>query len=149
VPARVDAVPSIVSPPGQAEMEIATDAPSKPAEAGAPADPAQTPADIQAGLPEQPALPQMIEAKIIERVEPIYPPVCETNAAPVEVIVVGFTVTPNGNVVSERVTRSRNPCFENAALNAVRRWRFEPRTIDGVPSPAYEQRVTLEFKRPS
>lgn len=145
VPVRVDAVPSIPSPAGQAEMTVEA---AEPAPTAIP-NTAQTPPDVEAALPEPAPQPALIEARVIERVDPIYPPTCETGAAPIEVVVIGFTVTPQGNVVSERVTRSRNACFESAALNAVRRWKFEPRTIDGVPSPAYEQRVTLEFKRPS
>jgi TonB family protein len=58
-------------------------------------------------------------------------------------------VTPAGRVVSERVIKSSNHCFERAGLNAVKRWRFEPRTIDGAPRPAFEQQASFRFVRPS
>ena len=93
--------------------------------------------------------PAVIEAQIIERVDPVYPPECEASAAAAETVDLLFTITPEGAVVSERVAAATNPCFERAALNALKRWRFSPRRIDGAPRPAYEQQVSLRFDRPS
>jgi len=98
---------------------------------------------------EVPPLPVVVEAAILERVEPVYPPSCETSAADVETVEVAFTVTPGGAVVSERIVNSTNPCFDRAALNALKRWRFSPRTIDGSPRPAFEQQASFAFNRPS
>ncbi len=91
----------------------------------------------------------IIEAQVLERVEPVYPPECEATAAAAEAVNIVFTITPDGAVVSERVATSSNACFERAALNALKRWRFSPRTIAGAPRPAFEQQVTLSFDRPS
>jgi len=96
-----------------------------------------------------PEAPVVIEATIIERVEPVYPPGCEANAAALETVDIAFTITPDGAVVSERVTSSSNACFDRAALNAVKRWRFSPRMIDGAPRPAFEQQANFRFDRPS
>lgn len=96
-----------------------------------------------------PPLPVVVEAALVDRIEPVYPPACETEAAPAETVEVAFTVSPTGAVVSERIAASSNPCFERAALNAVKRWRFTPRTIDGSPRPAYEQKAAIRFDRPS
>ncbi|MFZ5616756.1 MAG: TonB family protein [Pseudomonadota bacterium] len=96
-----------------------------------------------------PPLPVIIEAQLVERIEPVYPPGCETAAAAVETVDLAFTITPDGAVVSERVTSSSNSCFDRAALNAVKRWRFSPRTIDGEPRPAFEQQANFRFERPS
>lgn len=97
-----------------------------------------------------PAAPgSVIEALVIERSQPVYPPSCEATAAPVETVTIAFTVSAVGSVVSERIAASTNPCFERAALNALRRWRFEPRRVDGAPRPAHDQSVTLRFDRPS
>lgn len=93
-------------------------------------------------------IPVMIEAKLINNVVPVYPVRCEAGAAPQETVEVGFTVTAEGGIASERVINSSNSCFDRPSLNAVRRWRFEPRTVDGVARPAFEQRVTFPFKRP-
>lgn len=106
------------------------------------APPAFQPAEI-------PAAPVILEARILERVEPVYPPGCETAAAASETVDLAFTITPTGAVVSERVTASSNECFDRAALNALKRWRFAPRTIDGQPRPAFEQQASFRFDRPS
>lgn len=104
--------------------------------------PAFKPADI-------PDAPVIVEARIIERVEPVYPPGCETSAAATETVDLAFTITPTGAVVSERVAASSNACFDRAALNAIKRWRFAPRTIEGQPRPAFEQQASFRFDRPS
>lgn len=85
---------------------------------------------------------------LVERISPIYPTRCELGAADVETVEVALNVTPDGTVAGARVATSSNSCFNDAALNAVRRWRFEPRTVDGVARPAYDQRFTLRFERP-
>jgi TonB family protein len=96
-----------------------------------------------------PPLPVVIEAAIIDRIEPVYPPGCEAGAAPLETVDLAFTITPAGAVVSERVVASTNPCFDRAALNALKRWTFSPRTIDGETRPAFEQQASMRFERPS
>lgn len=96
-----------------------------------------------------PPLPKIVEAAPLERVDPVYPPNCESAAAPVETVDLAFTITLGGDVVSERVARSTNPCFDRAALNAIKRWRFSPRTIGGEARPAFEQQASFAFNRPS
>lgn len=104
----------------------------------------QTPAE---GLPAEP-LPIVVEARPIDAHSPIYPPKCEADARADERVEVGFTVKVDGKIAAERVLSATNPCFERAALNAVRRWTYAPRTVDGTPQPAFEQRHTFVFKRP-
>ncbi len=109
--------------------------------------PAAPPPEFQPA--EIPAAPAIVEARIVERLEPVYPPGCENSAAPTETVDLAFTITPTGAVVSERVAASSNACFDRAALNALKRWRFAPRTIDGQPRPAFEQQASFRFDRPS
>jgi len=95
-----------------------------------------------------PIAPILVEANVTERIEPVYPRNCIAGANELETVSAAFTVSTNGSVVSERVTAASNECFQRAALNALRRWQFTPRTIDGTPRPAYEQQVTFKFERP-
>ena len=124
------------------------------AEAPIPARPVTETAIVPAAAPAfEPAVvpppPEIVEAAVLERVEPVYPPNCEASAAPVETVNLAFTITPGGEVVSERVASSTNACFDRAALNALKRWRFSPRTIDGEARPAFEQQASFRFDRPS
>lgn len=93
-------------------------------------------------------LPRVVEPVLIERIEPVYPRRCEADAAPVETVEIAFNITLGGVMSGERVASSSNSCFDEAALNAARRWRFSPRTVDGAPRPAYDQRYTLRFEKP-
>lgn len=133
VPLKLDGVPLQPAEDGRADVDPV------PAALAAPA--------LQA--PEAASAPSVVEARVTERIEPVYPPECEARAAPSENVDIAFTVTPEGAVVSERVVASSNSCFERAALNALKRWRFSPRTIGGAPRPAFEQQVSLRFERPS
>lgn len=94
------------------------------------------------------ALPPAIELVVVERVEPVYPRTCDAGAAPVETVEVMFNVTPLGRVAGEQVIASSNPCFNNAALNAVRRWTFEPHQAGGAARAVYDQRRVFTFNRP-
>ncbi|MEO1251123.1 MAG: TonB family protein [Pseudomonadota bacterium] len=86
---------------------------------------------------------------LLERIEPIYPIGCVDGAKPVEMVSVRFTVTTSGRVVSERVHDTTNACFNDAALMALRRWRYEPPRVDGALRAQYDREVALRFERPS
>lgn len=102
--------------------------------------------DATVGRP--PAPPELVETQILDRVDPVFPPRCVAGAMPVETVTVAFTVRVDGRVVSERVESASNPCFERAALSAIRQWSYRPRTIDGTPQAAFDQRATLTFRKP-
>ena len=90
----------------------------------------------------------VVEARLIERIEPVYPRSCLAQAGSQEIVMVAFNVSASGRVVSERAASASNACFEAAALNAVRRWRFEPRTVDGARRAAYDQTARFSFDKP-
>ena len=61
-------------------------------------------------------------------------------------VVVGALVDRYGAVVEVRLVKaSRHSGFNRLALSAVRKWRFEPATVDRVPVRA-EVPVTIEFR---
>ncbi|WP_425408065.1 TonB family protein [Hyphococcus sp.] len=91
---------------------------------------------------------EVIEPQLVERIDPIYPHSCTANARAEETVTVAFTISASGRVAAERVSNSTNACFDDAALNALRRWRFEPRTVNGAPRPAYDQSRAFTFQRP-
>lgn len=104
-----------------------------------------------AALPDpalQPADAEIIEARIIERIEPVYPRSCAAAARAVETATISFNVTAKGRISGERIAQTTNACFDDAALNAIRRWRFEPRMVDGAPRTAFDQKIQFSFQRP-
>jgi len=83
-------------------------------------------------------------ARPIERAQPEYPDECSsTTDQTVDVI---YDITSQGTTENIRVEQSTDSCFENAAIEAVREWRFEPRTVNGTPSPQYRTRTRVVFE---
>lgn len=115
----------------------------------APLDEAGAPVTATPDPVAAPAPPPVIELGVIDRIEPVYPRSCDADAAPVETVDVMFNVTPAGRVVGEQVLRSSNACFNDAALNAVRRWTFEPHKVGNEARAVYDQRRVFTFEQPS
>ncbi len=57
--------------------------------------------------------------------QPTYPSSCLNKGTEGYAIVV-FDVTANGDVVNARIADSSHRCFERAALDAIRKWKFSP-----------------------
>jgi TonB family protein len=78
----------------------------------------------------------------IRDVNPVYPE--EARAARVQgVVILEIVVDTLGQVSSARVLRGI-PLLENAAVDAVRQWLFEPTHLNGVPVPII-MTVTVNF----
>lgn len=69
------------------------------------------------------ALDQRPEARV--RINPVYPFDMRRSGLRGEVIV-GFIVDSDGNVRDPFIVRSSNPGFEQAAIDAVLKWKFRP-----------------------
>jgi TonB family protein len=82
--------------------------------------------------------------KLISSVLPVYPSIARTNGIEGNVVV-DASVGPAGNVVSTRVI-SGPPVLRQAALDALRRWKYQPGTLNGQPL-AVEIAVTIEFHK--
>jgi protein TonB len=66
------------------------------------------------------------------RIDPEYPPRAQQQGVEGYVIV-EFTISPSGTVQDLRVVESKPAyVFDQAVLAAVRRWRYNPRTVNGV-----------------
>lgn len=82
------------------------------------------------------------------RVDPDYPPRAKQRGIE-GWVEVEFTITKVGTVRDEHVLKS-NPSyvFDRAALQAVRRWRYNPQIKDGVAVEYAGQRTRFKFELP-
>jgi protein TonB len=74
---------------------------------------------------------------------PIYPELARRARVQGDVVI-ECTIDPSGRVVDASVTRSI-PWLDEAALEAVRGWRYRPTLVDGVPVPVL-MTVTVRFR---
>jgi TonB family protein len=75
-------------------------------------------------------------------VRPVYPDIAK-EARVQGVVIVETVIGPDGSVQDARVLRSI-PLLDEAALDAVRQWRFTPTLLNGVPVPVI-MTVTVNF----
>lgn len=79
------------------------------------------------------------------RVDPEYPPRAQQRGIEGWVIV-EFTITPLGTVEDPTVVNANPPgIFEQSVLRAIRRWRYNPRVVDGKPV-ARREKTKLSFR---
>ena len=73
----------------------------------------------------------LIAAKLVHRVEPIYPPlgVQLRREGRVELRAI---ISTDGSIQSLEVIAG-DPIFIQSALSAVRQWRYQPTILDGQP----------------
>jgi TonB family protein len=88
---------------------------------------------------------QVVPSEVISRVSPVYPPNAKRYGF-FGAVVVSAKVNKNGTVSDVRVL-SGNPVLGDAAVDAVKRWRYKPATSDGVPIDSTVQ-VTINFNPP-
>ena len=82
----------------------------------------------------------------IRDVPPVYPRAAI--AAKVEgIVVVEAKIDVTGRVTEVRIIRSI-PLLDNAALDAVRQWEFEPVVIDGIGRVPTIAALAVSFKLP-
>jgi TonB family protein len=98
---------------------------------------------VVGGLVKAGGSEKIIPPKLIKKVEPVYPE--EAKKAGVGgVVIIEATTDTYGRVASARVLRGI-PQLNQAAIDAVRQWVYEPMVIDGKPSPVVFT-VTMRFK---
>jgi periplasmic protein TonB len=131
-----DAAPSQPSQPQQQKQQQElpqpdTEVPDQEKEEVPQAPP---PADIQ-----EPAV--IVKPVLIHRVNPEYPEVARK--ARVEgTVILEAIISKNGDVENVKVLRGVHPLLDQAAVNAVRKWRYKPVTSNGKVHTT----VTVKFK---
>ena len=78
-------------------------------------------------------------------VRPEYPPIAIASKIQ-GVVILETTIDTNGRVMTARVLRSV-PLLDEAALQAVSQWEFEPTLVNGVPTPVI-MTTTVNFQLP-
>lgn len=62
-------------------------------------------------------------------------------------VTLSFDINEQGRPVNIQVIEAKpKGKFETSARQALRRWKYEPKKIDGTPVPVLNHSVTLEFK---
>ena len=82
----------------------------------------------------------------LSRVEPNYP--ARALKRNIEgSITLSFTIDPRGRAVDIKVT-SAHPkrIFDREAIRAIKKWRFQPKVVDGVAVSQFGMSQTIEFK---
>ena len=77
-------------------------------------------------------------------VEPVYPEIAK-RAGVTGVVILEAVIDPQGNVTDVNVLRSI-PLLDQAAMDAVRQWKYRPTLLNGVPVPIV-MTVTVNFGR--
>jgi protein TonB len=104
-------------------------------------------AGIEPPPPPAPVQPVRLHAGIrppqkLVHVAPLYPAIAQAAHAEGTVIMEA-TIDVHGNVTNVTVLKS-HPLLEQAALDAVRQWKFTPTLLNGVPTPII-MTVTVNF----
>jgi TonB family protein len=82
------------------------------------------------------------ESKLIHKVDIVYPDAART-ARVSGIVILQITVGAEGNVLEAQVLRG-HPLLNQAALDAVRQWRYSPTMLNGEPVPVIST-VSLRF----
>jgi protein TonB len=135
--AAAESAPSTGAPAPSAPSPPSTDTAPPP-----PAHVASTSATRQASSGEPP--PVVREAKLIRRIVPDYPSAAKRDGIEGSVDL-EVTISSRGDVADVSVLNATPPeMFEKSAVAAVRKWKYDPRFVDGLPSEAHIK-VHLDF----
>jgi len=88
---------------------------------------------VVGGLASKEPAPDVKPPKLVKMVEPVYP--VEAKKAGISgIVVVEAAVDVNGRVVNVKILKSI-PGLDQAALDAVKQWVYEPMLVNGKPRP--------------
>ena len=69
--------------------------------------------------------------ELVQRVQPVYPPLARQ--ARVQGVVVLKALIAKDGTVQTLELESGHPMLVNAAMDAVKKWRYKPYVVNGVP----------------
>jgi protein TonB len=84
------------------------------------------------------------QPQLIKKVEPPYPEIARRTKIQ-GVVILEAVITKEGNVEEVKVLRSLHPMMDQAAINAVKQWKYKPAMLNGRPVKVYFT-VTVNFK---
>src|SRR5262245_9298253 len=124
-----DRLEQLLGPPGSGVV------PQAPALPPAPEPQSKTPVRLHSGIKP----PQRLV-----NIAPIYPTIA-LQIHKEGIVIIDATIDEQGNVIETRILRSI-PLLDEAALAAVRQWKFSPTLLNGIPVPIV-MTVTVNFKQ--
>ena len=92
------------------------------------------------------AFAQKVPPKVVEHADAVYPADLVAKGVHADVVLI-VTIDAEGHVTSADVETSGGPELDGAAVDAMRRWIFDPATVDGK-AVASKIRVPFHFAPP-
>jgi TonB family protein len=83
-------------------------------------------------------------AKLLNQAQPVYPPYAKQHGIQ-GAVVIEASIDEDGKVREPYVIGSAGALLDGAAMDAVRKWRYRPTTIDGMPI-CVETTITVFFR---
>jgi protein TonB len=111
-----------------------------------PIPPAFVPPPARSAVPVRVSGPIKIP-DLLHRVEPAYSAIAAASRIS-GVVIIEAIVDVNGSIESVKVLRGRGPLLDNAAIEALKQWRYAPLVLAGVPTP-FAVTVTFHFSIPT
>ncbi|MGB6865339.1 MAG: energy transducer TonB [Candidatus Aminicenantaceae bacterium] len=87
---------------------------------------------------------QIAPPKLIKKVDPVYPE--EARAEGIQgVVILEIMTDEKGEVVRVKILKSESSILNDAAVDAVRQWKYEPLILKGKPTPVIFT-ITVAFR---
>jgi TonB family protein len=85
----------------------------------------------------------IVQPVLIHKVEPEYPEFAKKVRVK-GILILEAIITQKGNVESVKVLRGVHPLLDQAAVTAVKQWRYKPASLNGKPVKVYST-ITVNF----
>lgn len=88
----------------------------------------------------------MRAATVITKVTPAFPARAKRRGIEAGVVTVEYTIDSSGSVKDAVVVKADPPSFfDEAVLDAIRQWKYQPKLVNGVPVDS-RQKFTFRFE---